>query len=182
MKKTILLMALMAGMGFQAYGIPHQIADNTERYIQKGSTYNGSFDLLSALTNPAYDPVTEQITSATATFKLIDLLGNNELVTVNLGGEFFATAQNFVSVSLGGSPGNVNLSLFSNNTLNYSIVSDPSSLVGTLLYLTQLDFETGARTIDNGTPGTRVPDGGTTMALLGFGLVGMGCIRRRLVA
>lgn len=175
MKKTITLLGLIAMTGYQAFAIEHILLTTPGVFILPNGTYNGSFNLLSPGATPPYNPLTEQITSATAIFMLADPSANfgaaPETITISLEGSFFASAQNFF---IYGPSGNVEVSLLDDNVLTYSIVSGPNSSVGTWLTVASLQWTTAAR--------SSVPDGGTTLAMLGFGLVGLGYIRKSLFA
>lgn len=179
--RALAVAALCSISSITAYAINYQLQDLTPRIIPAGGSFTGTFDLLSSGVIPTgYNPGAEHITGASAYFFLSDptftgaVVGGSEAITVALDGQFFAAAVNFISVFVGGNI--VDLSLLADNSVNYTIRSASGSAVPTALSLAQLNFSTA--------PGAqeRVPDGGTTMTLLGIGLVGMGCIRRRLAA
>lgn len=170
MKKILIALGLLATVVVSSQAASYTVSGNWLGLVLPNSTTNGSF------TVPAGVPgAGEEITSAYATFILVDqsLLGlANETLTVNLDGSFFGSAQNFF---LAGITGGVNLSFLTDGVVNYSIVSGAGNGVGTLLASAVLNITTGPASVP-------VPDGGSLMALLGFSLLGLGWIGRRVRA
>lgn len=163
--------AILFGVVVSSHAISHTIIDTQSHIIAPGTTYTGSFDLLSSSVNPAYDPAAEVITSARATFILAEQFGipGNESVTVDLEGSFFGSAQNFF---IAGISAEVNLTLLDDNLLQFSISSGSGSFVPTVLAFAGLEFNTAPRT-------QAVPDGGATLGLLGLTLLGLSWAGRR---
>lgn len=169
MKKILITIAMAIGLASLVNAA--QISQAPAAVINPGSSYIGSFDL----TTQGFDANLHEVTSASAMFVLADLSGfpsGPENVTINLEGNFFASAVNFIGViAAGGSI--LNLSLLNDGTLSYEVVaaSGPGHVM-TLLSVAQLNFEFGAKT-------QPVPDGGSMMALLGLSVLGLGWFSRR---
>ena len=163
---------MVAAFGSKA--ATYSLLDLTTHNIAVGSPYTGTFNLLSA---PGYNPGAESIVSAIVGFDIQDpngfFGGGPEEVTVALDGNFFASANNFAAVSLGGA---VNLTYLGDNVLGFTITSSPGS-VPSRLTIAGLQWTTGPKT-----PVTSVPDGGSVMALLGLSVMGLGYAGRRMRA
>lgn len=182
MKKTVLSLCVAAAVasgGSIASAVDYTIVDLPNVVIAAGSFHSGSFNLLAT----GYDPSTEHIIAASALFSLSDVTatslfnpGGPELVTVELEGSFFGSAQNFSSTVIAGAI--LNLTLLDDNILGYTITSDVSSTVATKLEIAALGFSTAP-----GAPQpSSVPDGGATLALLGLSLAALGAWARRFRA
>lgn len=170
MKKLLLALGICVGALSGASGATYSLADMTPHVIAPGSPYSGSF----VLANAGYDASTETIIGAVAGFALQDpnsFFGGREDVVVSLEGDFFASVVNFASATLGGA---VNLTYLADGVLKFSITSAPGS-VPSFLTLSALQWTTAPKT-------SRVPDGGSMMALLGLSILGLGCVGRRVHA
>lgn len=170
MKELMLAIGICVGAVCSASAATYSIADVTPHTIAPGSPYSGSFVLASA----GYDSSTETIIGAVAGFALQDpmgLFGGREDVVVSLEGNFFASAVNFASTTLGGA---VNLTYLADGVLGFTITSAPGS-VPSFLTISALQWTTAPKT-------SRVPDGGSMMALLGISILGLGCVGRRVRA
>lgn len=170
MKKLLIALGICALSAIGSQAATYNLNDFGPHVIAPGSPYSGSFNLLTT----AYNPASETIVSAVAGFALQDpngLFGGPEEVTVTLDGNFFASAQNFSTTTLGGA---VNLTLLADNVLAFTVTSGPGS-VPTILSIAALQWTTAPRT-------SPVPDGGSMMALLGLSVLGLGWVGRRVRA
>ena len=173
MKKLLLTAGMCVLATFGAKAATYNLADFNSHDVGVGSPYTGSFNLLSA---PGYNPGGESIISAMAGFTIIDpngFFGGPEEVTITLDGNFFASANNFSAVSLGGS---VNIAYLADDVLSFTITSTPGS-VPSRLTLAALQWTTGPKTQP-----PSVPDGGSMMALFGLSVLGLGWAGRRIRA
>ena len=131
-------------------------------------TKSGEFDITTGLLG-GYDPLTQTVYSATVWFAVSDdqLLDSNEWVKFTLNGLNFLT------------PIEVDLTLVSGQVLGSALVSLDST--GTLSYTIQRtagDFwALGAKLMAEAGPRS-VPDGGTTLMLLGGAFAGIEALRR----
>lgn len=175
MTKTIRILALMAICqvgSLTAYSNSYAISDLSSHII--APSFSGLFDLDGST---GFKPGAEAINSASVVFAIANFTAGSPNVEISLDGSFFSSGKTFSSDFLGG---NVTLGFAADTSiLRYTITSSIQSPVPKFLQGSFLKFSTDQRPTD---PPTRVPDGGTTMALLGIGLVGVGCLRRRLQA
>lgn len=171
MKKLIAALLLTVSVSFGLVAAPYDytILQGTPHQILPLGQYNGEFNLE---TESAFDSGNEVVTDAYATFIIFDLTRGYEKIQVDLGGDFFGSAENFGAVSI---EGPVTLSLIDNNILKFTVKSLPGSLVPSMLMSASLEFNVGSRTIG-------VPDGGSMMALLGLSVLGLGWASRRVRA
>lgn len=170
MKKFLIALGLLVTVVVNSQAASYTVNGDWLGLVFPNSTQPGKF-----IVPPGVPSVGEEITSAYATFILVDqsLLGlANETITVNLDNTFFASAQNFF---IAGLTGGVNLSFLTDGVVNYSIVSGPGNGVGSLLVAAVLNITTGPAT-------QSVPDGGSMMALLGLSVLGLGWASRRVRA
>ncbi len=168
MKKLITIIGLCAFGLINSQAATYNLLDATPHTISPGSPYSGTFNLLDAV---GYNPASESIISAVAGFSLHDpngLFGGPEQITVTLDGNFFASASNFSTTTLGGA---VNLTYLADNVLTFTITSGPGS-VPTVMDLAGLQWVTGPKS-------QPVPDGGSMMTLLGFSVLGLSWVSRR---
>jgi hypothetical protein len=131
-------------------------------------SYTGTFTL------SPYNPLTQQVNSAFTTFTLFDVI-LNESYTITLGGSTVHTGNSFIgTINLGpsGVAGSALLTLSDTGALSYTVTANTGSFWLTNAYL---EAEVGARS-PGGANG--VPDGGSTVLLLGAGLMGLAAVRR----
>lgn len=139
-------------------------------------SYTGGWDLL----NEGYNPANETITSATATFKLNDANGGSESYTITIDGDAFAAGGSFSTslfgtISVGGAIGvDALLTLDTTGLLSYTITATRG-----IFWLTEAKLVADATGRAQPSP-IGVPDGGATLALLGFGLLGLLGASRRI--
>lgn len=137
-------------------------------------SYTGNWDLL----NEGYDPATQQINSAVATFSLNDANGRSESYTITIDGDTFLSGGSFSTTTFGtidfagGVVGDALITLDSTGLLSYTVTATSGVF---WLANAALTADVSARE-SNG----HVPDGGLTVAMLGIGLAGLGRIRRML--
>lgn len=133
-------------------------------------TYSGTWDLLSE----GYTPGTPTI-SALAEFVFSDPNGGTETVVVSVGGQQlyagFGTPGTSDFVISGAVTGGALVNLESTGLLSYRIFRNTGIFT--------LDTATLTVAVNDQDP-NGVPDGGTTVALLGLGLAGLAGIRRKL--
>lgn len=173
MKKLLLTAGMCVLATFGAKAATYNLNDLIPHDISVGSPYTSSFNLLSA---PGYNPAAESIVSAVAGFSIQDpngFFGGPEEITITLDGNFFASANNFASASLGGA---VNISYLADNVLSFTITSGPGS-VPSRLTLAALQWTTGPKTEPQS-----VPESGSMMALFGLSVLGLGWAGRRIRA
>lgn len=137
-------------------------------------SHTGQWDLL----NEGYNPANETITSATATFKLADLNGGSESYSITIDGDAFASGgnlANFQFTILSGVVGvDALLTLDSTGLLSYTV-----SAARGVFWLKEAKLVANAT--DRALPSPiGVPDGGATLALLGFGMLGLLGASRRI--
>ena len=139
-------------------------------------SYTGGWDLL----NEGYDPLTEQINSAVATFKLNDANGFSESYTITIDGNAFLTGGSFSTtllgtISVGDSVGGTALvTLDATGLLSYTVTANSG-----VFWLKEATLTAEASGRPQTDP-TTVPDGGASLALLGMGLIGLGALKRKL--
>jgi hypothetical protein len=133
----------------------------------------GSTGAVWNITQLGYDSGSEAVSSAQASFSLTDLAppngdGGNETAVITLDGGFFGIAQDFLSATIGG---NIPVTLAADGTINW-LVSETSGASGFVLTDAAVTIVTVPRT--NG-----VPDGGSTLPLLGGAFTTLGLLYRR---
>jgi hypothetical protein len=141
-----------------------------------GDSYTSTFNIAI----DGFNPVLHTITSATASFELYSNDNDKEEVDINLG------AFDFLDT-----PGNqINGSVTFSSLLSMSMVADLQS-DGIITYRLTLENSSNeshedvqinwAKLVVNASPRS-VPDGGATIGLLGFGLLGLAALKRKLHA
>jgi hypothetical protein len=127
------------------------------------SSYTNTFDI----TDDGYVPGSG-LSSAVATFWVRDQTRNegaDEMASVELDGNWFANSASnlpFSNISFGGSLAlNLLMALEANGTLTYTITAVTGNF-----YFKRAEL-------------TAVPDGGTTIALFGLGLLGLAAAKRK---
>jgi hypothetical protein len=160
MKKLFLPLILSGFVAANASAITVQNDDLV--YFGPGGVtqYDGSFNLNSA----GYDHKKQQITSATATFTFLDILGPERL-EISLDGSYFGSSSSiFGFVHLGGKVvGSALLELSDTGFLEYRIKKTSGYWTDFILTNAKLTAVVGAR----------VPDGGVTLTLLGLAFLGI---------
>ena len=146
--------------------------------VQDETGYTDEFNIV---TPGGYNPATQEVTSATATFSIWDADmpgGGSEQVRIDLGSSSDWITQNNFSLALVLSSG-LELSLLADLNVDGIIsyrLRQAQSGSGTLsYYLEQAELVAQVAELP-------VPDGGTTLAMLGLGLIGLGALRRKLSA
>ena len=137
---------------------------------------DGIYDLI------GYDPAIEQITNATATFFLKDdgLLGDiaPEKVTITLGPDTFINSQTVPFLfTTGGVTGNAFFDLSADGILAYSIMAVPNNRWNGIS-----DFKVYSALLTVDARARAVPDGGTTVLLLGMGFLGLCVLQRKFAS
>jgi hypothetical protein len=129
-------------------------------------SYTGTFDLV----GDGYNPATQQVYSAVATFTLWDGV-LSESWNLTLGGEAFLSGGSFSSViNMGGGVfGSALVDLSTDGILSYTITRTSGEF-----WLTNASLVANAGPSGAGS----VPDGGQTSLLLASGLVALGALRR----
>ena len=143
----------------------------SEELSQWNPTKSGTFDITSGLLG-GYNPTTQTIYSATAWFALSDdsLLDSDEWVQLKLDGVNFLSPVevDFAFPPVGGQvSGQALISLDSTGNLSYTIQRTGGDF-----------WALGAKLMAEAGP-RAVPDGGTTLMLLGGALAGIEALRRR---
>jgi VPDSG-CTERM motif len=137
-------------------------------------SYTGSWDIA----GEGYNPLSQQITSATATFALNDAFGGRESYTITIDGDTFLTGGSFStplfgSITLGDSiSGTAFITLDTTGHLSYTVYRGSGEF---WLVDATLTADTAPR---NNDPSGSVPDGGMTLVMLGCGLLGLAGIRK----
>lgn len=129
-----------------------------------------------------YDPGTEEVTNATATFFLHDdgLLGDiaPEKFTIKLGPDTFIDSQPVPFLfTTGGVTGNAFFDLSEDGVLAYSIVAVPNNRWNGIS-----DFKVYSALLTVDARARAVPDGGTTGLLLGMGFLGLCVLQRKFAS
>jgi hypothetical protein len=139
-------------------------------------SYTGQWDLLSA----GYNPITQRIDSAVATFLLNDANGGQESYSITIGGSAFLTGGSFTTTLLGtigvGDPvtGSALITLDSTGLLNYTVTANSG-----VFWLANANLTAQASDRKPLNP-ANVPDGGATAGLLGLGLLVLAGAKRHL--
>jgi hypothetical protein len=135
-------------------------------------SYTGQFNL----TDYGFNPATEQIVSANACFTLFDLFGRESYDILIDGTSLFSGGSFCGLINLRtGITGSLLASLNVDGILNYTIQRTSGEF-----WLTNARLTASTGSNGGGCPNNRVPDGGTTMALLGLGILGLAAVRRKL--
>lgn len=181
--KILGLAAVVAMTSVSAHALQYVDTDNIGAVLNAGNpSISGVFNIASAdgdgLDTVGYDPNSESIVFAAAQFTIVDWDGGSEAVTVSLGSDAFASSSGTFGMGfsiLGGVVlGNAYLDLSQDGIVAYTIqwTSGTSSFTASGASLTAFTAPKS--------PPTSVPDGGLTVSLLGFGLVSLGWLSRRL--
>jgi hypothetical protein len=173
---SALVMGALLVSGSVASAIQYVDDNGADTWINAfNPSYTGSWDIASQ----GYNPLTEQVNSATATFALNDALGRDESYTITIDGNAFLSGGSFSTSFLGsisfGDPisGTAFVTLDSTGHLSYTIYRDSGEF---WLVDATLVAEVGPRTI--GSNGSDVPDGGMTVLMLGCGMLGLVGVRK----
>ena len=143
------------------------------QYVSTGQPLSGTFNISAGDGTglAGYKPETQQVTSASAQFVIRDetFLDGEERFVISLSdstwnGNAFAA---FLNVDLG-STGTLLLQLSDDGEIAYTVSASKGDFILVSATLEALADKRVA-----------VPDSGTTLALLGLGLVGVGALRRR---
>lgn len=133
-------------------------------------SYTGNFTL------SPYNPITQQVNSATVTFTLWDsiLFGGTESWTITLDGGAFGSNGSFSGFFNfgGGVTGSALVTLSSTGALSYTVSRNSGEF---WLKNALLEADVGARGPGNG---ASVPDHGSTVLMLVGGLLALGALRR----
>lgn len=193
------LLAASSAMAIPATsGFNYQDINAVNTTVNVSSSYTGSFNIVNGSTTTVsapngfglngvsftdittFDNTVSTITSANVYFYIENANSANDLLTINLTDEngFFSGKASDAKVIIGNSLNSAAITFLNNNgTLSYTITNTGSSdfKVG----IAQLQVYTGAK--NNSQVGA--PDGGSTVALLGAGLLGCGLlgVRRRVL-
>ncbi len=149
----------------------------------KGGSHTGTFDIVNwdggLLDNVGYNSGAEDIVSAVARFAVGGLGFGKRYYDINIGAEDFASGS-FSMFFVGGTGesgdvvGNALLTLSATGAVDYTITNNSSKSKKTFsLAWAKLDVETRKG------GGNAVPDTGSSLALLGLGLLGLVGLRRR---
>jgi len=177
MKNKMLITSTIFGLilvlgGSNANAIPISIDQTLNASVTSGSPYNGSFDL----TANGFTPGSQTISFAYASFSILDLDRNSDFVTIALDGSVFASGPSnpFGFSAFGGAvTGTVLADTSSSGVLDYTV----SVLFGNSGFTLK-----GASLLADVTQNAPVPDGGSTAALLGCAMLGLGWARKKLIA
>jgi hypothetical protein len=170
--KAVCIAALvLAGNAPQAQAALYVDYDEIVKTLSESNpTHYGSFDILSQ----GYNPDAEQVTWAAIAFTFLDSDSNEDTVRISLNGD----SQGVHLVTYGFSAfggllsGDALFDLNAFGILSYQVrwlSGDPFQLKSATLLA-----ETSAN--------ASVPDGGTTVGMLGLALLGLGFVSRRLTA
>ena len=138
------------------------------------SVYNGTFQISYQDADGindvvGYDPLTQKITSAFASFLLYDdsFSDGSETVTITLGPDAFISGQATFLFALGSVTGGALFDLDADGVLYYSIVANSG------------DFRAKSGLLAAHAEPRPVPDGGMTTILLGIGFLGICAFQRK---
>jgi hypothetical protein len=182
MRKNLYLLLVVGGFalsGLDGRAIEYRDFDLLAQYMDSThSILKGSFNLVKGdgdlLDSPGFNPATQKIISATATFSFFDdsLFDSSETVKINLGG----------SVFLGETEVDM-ISLFGGNVTGIALIND-LNLDGILEYTIKWlsgDFYAGSADLRVvAAPIGSVPDNGSTLSLLGVACLGLGWAGRKI--
>jgi hypothetical protein len=185
MKSIRLMLAALASLAISAtsaQAIPYLDLNLIGvRLDAKTPSYSGEFNILDGGDipgTPNYNPTTHEVTSATVWFGFADDSlpwqdDSNETVKIDLGS---------VSGYLG--PIEINLATIVSGAVGSLLMDLQDGKLTYKINETSGDFYVGyaklVADVSPKTPGSRVPDGGATAALLGFGLLGLSAVRRKM--
>ena len=171
MKKTLLALLITGLVVANASATTYTVENSKNVYFGPSflggvSSYSGSFDLTDAGYNPG-----QGLDWAKAEFTFFDLLGP-EKVAIDLAGDYWDSSGSFFwYVQLGGDVvGSALMQLSDTGILNYEINKLSGPLTDFILTHSKLSA------------GARVPDGGTTLMLLGLTFLGILGARRKLAS
>ena len=183
MLKTIkfLAIATMAAMGVSSASAI-QFVNTHNVLLLEGQSASGTFDI-----SPPYDPASQTLLSATATFYFQDdsYVDSLEYAIVQVETAFFGLTQvgnqtilnpfNIYGSISGAVWGTGLWALSSTGELDYKVTAwddgNPWTQRDFIFKKAVLDVEIGSN--------VSVPDGGMSLAMLGLGLLGMAAFRRR---
>ncbi|MGN6552718.1 MAG: VPDSG-CTERM sorting domain-containing protein [Verrucomicrobiota bacterium] len=124
-------------------------------------SYSGTWDLRSG-----FDPSTQQLNWAIASFLIIDDFDiRSETYSISLDGSGFSSGNAAFAFVVGGVHGNTFMTLQQNGFLDYTVTATQGDF-----YLKQAGL---VADVACGRTPTHVPDGGTTIGLLGAALIGL---------
>jgi hypothetical protein len=172
MKKILLLASIVVGLLAANAGA---ITYTTYTDTNSGDVYfNGLFGVNSHtdsfnITNHGYDHATEHVYSATAEFRFEDNFGFSESLSVVLGGSPFEQTGSFSNwITLSDSVvGSALFDLSADGIVSYTITR------------TDGEFYLRNATLTAVAGSNSVPDGGTTLALLGMSVIGVFGFQRK---
>jgi hypothetical protein len=178
--KTTVLSLIVMGASFSSFAIPFQWVDSDQdvRVLTPGGTISDRFDIRfsdpdSYMEIVGFQPGIDVLSSATVGFKFSEQVSPVDW-TAGLNWQIFASGAPFSStVTVNGVPVLFSLTgpLASNGFLDYTLTYQGQ---GTLpLTLTKAWLSA------NGQDNVSVPDGGTTMMLLGSATLGLAFLRRK---
>ncbi len=176
MKKTPLTLALIGLVSLSAgvaQAVTYSDLDDFSPDIKfaPGSGGVDSFTSTFNILDDGYNPLSEQVLSATASFRVYDDFDmSGETVSVSLEGVAFGSSSsfNFGSITLNGSVlGSVLAELSDTGVISYTVSRDSGDFS---LDWARLDAQAGPRA---------VPDGGLPLALLGVSVAGLSIFRRK---
>jgi hypothetical protein len=178
--KRILKTAIVAAglvVGFSASAIQYRDTDLILSSLSAGNPYDGNFNIAAgdgdAGDLSGFNPLTQTIISATAGFTFLNSALTTSTVSIKLDSQALVSGGviDQLLTSLNGSVvGTAYVSLNSSGSLNYTVEllsGDPVTLV-----MASLTAQVGDKVIG-------VPDGGTTLGMLGFGLLAAAWVCRR---
>jgi hypothetical protein len=139
---------------------------------------NNSFDL----TTHGFTPGSQTVSAAYASFNFLDTDLISDIARVNLNGSLLTIGATFpigFSAFGGSLVGTVLADLSATGKLDYTVTlqgNSSATLLGASLTADVTDALTGNPI------GNAVPDGGSTLTLLGCAMLGLGWLRKRLIA
>jgi hypothetical protein len=139
--------------------------------------YNPSYDGQFNLTGYGFNPTLQQIDHAVVTFTLGDLFGS-ETYNISIESDSLFSGGSFTGlINLGSDiTGSLLADLNADGILNYTVSTTRGSF-----WLLNANLTAEASNFQS-IPTADVPDGGTSVALLGLGLLALAFVRTKLVA
>ena len=180
MKKTLLAFLIAGLVVANANAVPYTVENPKDVYFGPSflggvQSYSGFFDL----SDEGYDSTTQQVYWAKAEFTFVDVFPGPERMEISLGGSYLDSSSGFpffpffLPVKLGGEVvGSALMQLSDTGILEYEIRKLSGSLTDFALIHSKLIADAG----------TRVPDGGATLMLLGLSFLGILGARRKLAS
>lgn len=168
---------VVIGMSTLLHAISYTDTNPADTYLSVvlNPSYTGSWDLV----NEGYDPITEQIDSAIATFTLVDTVGS-ERWTVTVDTQSFASGGNIPNATLAG----LGTFTFANNVQGSALVTlDQTGLLSYTVTSTYGNFwltEASLTAQASERLGYAIPDGGASIAILGLGILSLLGLKRGL--